>query len=390
VLLSVILGVKLCFARSVIRSKKTMRSPAFFRRPTQTMKPTGILREPVYLLHEMGHYHPENPRRLEVVYQMLDEAGPELNIQQIPARKATFEEIATNHSPRYVEAIASTAGHRQTYLDPDTSTCADSWDASTAAVGGLLNLVDAVVEGRVRNGFGLVRPPGHHAVWDRAMGFCIFNNVAIAARHAMSRHAMERIAIVDWDLHHGNGTQSSFYDDPRVLFISTHQYPHYPGSGSVQETGRGKGEGYTINVPLSPGAGDLEYVAIFHKLVAPVLRIFKPELVLVSAGFDAHERDPLGGMGITAQGYEQMVRILMRAAAEICSGRLVLTLEGGYDLHALRESIASVLLCLSTFEPDRFKGTEEPSMESLHPRATHILTEVLSTQREYWPDLPEK
>ena len=190
------------------------------------MKPAGIVRHPVYLLHDMGGYHPESPQRLEVIYSTIDEVGPNLNLEEMPVRRASVEEISANHSSRYVEGIAATAGKSHTFLDPDTSACADSWDAASMAVGGLLNLVDAVVAGTVRNGFGLVRPPGHHAEWDRAMGFCLFNNVALAARHAIQHHDMSRVAIVDWDLHHGNGTQHSFYDDPRVLFVSTHQYPY--------------------------------------------------------------------------------------------------------------------------------------------------------------------
>lgn len=352
------------------------------------MAATGIVRDPVYLLHEMGRYHPENPRRLEVIYGMIDKAGSSLKLKEIPVRAATEEELAMNHSGRYVQAIAATAGRPHTFLDPDTSTCGDSWDAATKAAGGLMNLVDAVVKGDVRNGFGLVRPPGHHAEWNRAMGFCLFNNVAIAARHALNRHGMKRVAIVDWDLHHGNGTQNAFYEDPRVLFISTHQSPHYPGTGAIRETGHGEGQGYTVNVPLNAGAGDPEYVAIFHLLVTPLLEAFKPELILVSAGFDAHELDPLGGMSLTDQGYEQMVKILMDCAANLCSGRLALTLEGGYDLQALELSVGLVLGALSSYEPDKKRPAAAPSLGSLHPRSARTLEEVLSVQRHYWPDLP--
>jgi len=351
------------------------------------MEPTGIVKDPVYLRHDMGRYHPESPKRLEAIYSMLEKSGSGLNLEEIPARKADTEEITGNHSQRYVEAIAATAGQPSTFLDPDTSTSADSWDAACMAVGGLLNLVDAVVEGKVRNGFGLVRPPGHHAEWDRAMGFCLFNNVALAARHAMKRHGMERIAIVDWDLHHGNGTQHSFYDDPRVLFISTHQYPHYPGTGSVGETGRGDGEGYTVNVPFGAGAGDKEYLAAFQSIVVPVLRGFKPELIFLSAGFDAHGNDPLGGMGITEDGYEKMLQVLMSLAEEQCSGRLILTLEGGYDLRALMDSVNRVLSCLSSYDAGAAAAPGPVSIESLHPRAARIIKEVLSAQEKYWPDL---
>jgi acetoin utilization deacetylase AcuC-like enzyme len=338
------------------------------------------------MLHDMGSYHPESPQRLEAIYGMIDRTASEFRLKEIPVRSASVDEISTNHSRDYVERVASTAGRDHTYLDPDTSTCSDSWDAAVKAVGGLFNLVDAVVHGDVRNGFAFVRPPGHHAEWDRAMGFCLFNNVALAARHAMQTHGMERIAIVDWDLHHGNGTQRSFYQDKRVLFISTHQYPHYPGSGGVGETGRGEGEGYTVNVPLAPGAGDTEYLAVFHAIVGPLLANFKPQLILVSAGFDAHRRDPLGGMELSETGYDNMIRILMHHATELCAGRVVLTLEGGYDLQALRDSARTVLRCLSTYDDDRSEMPPQPPMEALHPRAARVLQEVVATHRSYWPD----
>jgi len=332
----------------------------------------------------MGSYHPESPQRLEAIYGMIDRNAAEFRLKEIPVRSASIDEISNNHSRHYVERIAATAGHDHMYLDPDTSTSADSWDAAIRAVGGLLNLVDEVVSGDARNGFALVRPPGHHAEWDRAMGFCLFNNVAIAARHAIEKHGMKRVAIVDWDLHHGNGTQRSFYEDKRVLFISTHQYPHYPGSGSVRETGRGEGEGYTVNIPFAAGAGDTDYLAVFQKVVSPVLRSFRPELILVSAGFDAHQSDPLGGMELSDSGYDQLLRVLMHRAEELCSGRIVLTLEGGYNLQALRDSVRAVLRCLSNF--DESAEPTQPAMGSLHPRAARVIQEVIATQRDYWPE----
>ncbi len=353
------------------------------------MKPCGIVRDEIYLKHDMGMYHPESPDRLQVIYDMIDELGSTLNLTMIPVRQASAEEIAANHDIRYVEYIAATAGARNTYLDPDTTACAYSWDAACRAVGGLLSLVHEVAAGTVRNGFALVRPPGHHAERKRAMGFCFFNNIAVAARYALNKLGMQRVAIVDWDLHHGNGTQNAFYDSREVLFISTHQYPHYPGSGAIREVGIGVGEGYTVNVPLAAGAGDAEYVTVFHSLVAPVVEAFHPDLILVSAGFDAHESDPLGGMNVTENGYEQMVQILMSLAEELCGGRLVLTLEGGYNLAALRNSVKRILLQLSFYDPRNESLPPKPSLDSLHPGFRKRLSEIVATHSKYWSGISE-
>lgn len=351
------------------------------------MKPTGIVRDQVYMMHDMGEYHPECPERLEVIYQMIDELESNHNFVDIPIRNALVEEIVTNHDPRYVNQIAATAGRPTTFLDPDTSACPHSWEAASRAVGGLYNLVDAVIEGSVRNGFALVRPPGHHAERRRAMGFCFFNNIALAARHAVRHHGLNRVAIVDWDLHHGNGTQNSFYEESEVLFISIHQYPHYPGTGGVREVGHGAGEGYTVNVPLGSGAGDEEYLAVFHMLVAPILDAYKPQLILVSAGFDAHEKDPLGGMAVTERGYSQMLEILMHIAEEYSLERLVLTLEGGYDLVALRESVRTILQLLSSYDCDKEIVPFQPAFDHLNSTFKARLRDVIATQARYWPNL---
>ncbi|MFH0822072.1 MAG: histone deacetylase [Pseudomonadota bacterium] len=349
------------------------------------MKPTGIVKDAVFLKHDMGPYHPENPRRLEVIYEAIAALNADLLLTDIPTRVAQLDEIAAVHTSRHVERIAGTAGIPSTFFDADTSACADTWDAASRAVGGLLNLLDAVVKGDVRNGFAFVRPPGHHAERGRAMGFCFFNNIALAARYAIARLGLDRVAIVDWDLHHGNGTQHAFYDDPAVLFISTHQYPHYPGTGRLRETGEGPGEGYTVNIPLEAGADDKDYLAAFHMIVAPVVEAFRPDLILVSAGFDAHRRDPLGGMKLTADGYGQLTEVLMHLAAEFCSGRLVLTLEGGYDPNALQESVVRVLTGLASYDPERSDVPLRPGLEDLNPRTARVLREVLAVQRQYWP-----
>jgi acetoin utilization deacetylase AcuC-like enzyme len=262
----------------------------------------------------------------------------------IEPRYATHEEIGMIHSSSYIKLVASTAGQAFVALDPDTATTPESYDVAKLAIGGLCNAIDSVVSADVANAFALVRPPGHHAGVSNAAGFCLFNNVAIGAKHAISKHKMNRILIVDWDLHHGNGTQAQFYDDRRVLYFSTHQYPYYPGTGAIEEIGRGDGLGYNVNVPLRPGADNYQYVRIFRKVLYPVAMKFKPDLVLISAGFDPYYKDPLGGMKVTSDGFAALTRILMDVADRCCMGRLVVTLEGGYHLTGLAESIKAVLI----------------------------------------------
>jgi acetoin utilization deacetylase AcuC-like enzyme len=307
------------------------------------MAKIGIVRDERYLLHDMG-YHPESPDRLRVIYESLGEKEMKGLFVEVPPRAATREEIETVHDASYIDRVAETAGKPHVRLDPDTSTCPESYEAAIWAVGGLLEAIDAVVGGEMDGTFALVRPPGHHAEKASAMGFCLFNNIAIGARHAQRRHGFDRILIVDWDLHHGNGTQNAFYDEKEVLYFSTHQYPFYPGTGTTNEIGQGAGEGYTVNVPLNTGCGDSEYANIFSRVLKPITLTYQPQLILVSAGFDIHYRDPLGSMRVTANGFARLMNILKDIAQSTCSGRIVATLEGGYDLTALRESVRSVLL----------------------------------------------
>jgi acetoin utilization deacetylase AcuC-like enzyme len=304
---------------------------------------TGIVRDRRYYRHGTD-YHPESPKRLEAIYNMLD--GPDMvgKFVDIPPRYASHEELATVHSPSYINMVAGTAGLPYYSLDPDTETTADSYDTAKLAVGGVCNAIDYTVAGEVRNAFALIRPPGHHAHPDEAAGFCIFNNIALGAMHAIREHKMDRILIIDWDLHHGDGTQAIFYDDPRVLYFSTHQYPYYPGSGAVSETGRGKGAGYTINVPLSAGADDALFLKIYKKILEPVALAFKPDLVMLSAGFDIYFQDPLGGMKVTPQGFANLTRVIMDIAEQCCSERFVVVLEGGYHVTGLAKSVKKVLL----------------------------------------------
>ncbi|MEW6263736.1 MAG: histone deacetylase [Thermodesulfobacteriota bacterium] len=340
------------------------------------MAGTGIVRDDLFLEHDPGAWHPESPERLRVIYGLLEARSWPVTV--LPRRPAVKKEITLIHRPEYYELVARTDGKPHGFFDADTSTSARSFQAALAAAGGLIALTGKVMDGELANGFALVRPPGHHAEADRAMGFCLFNNVAIAAAWAIQNKGLSRVMIMDWDLHHGNGTQHSFYTDPRVLYISTHQYPHYPGTGALGETGRGPGLGYTINIPLSWGHGDEEYVAIFQKIVAPVARAFRPELILVSAGFDINHRDPLGDMKVTREGFAGMARVLKDVAQEVCGGRLVFTLEGGYHLEGQANGVAKVLDVLTDTDAagEALARREQPEPE--------IVGQVRHIQASYW------
>lgn len=306
------------------------------------MTKTGVVVDRAYLKHEPGEFHPERPERIGVLLDLAEQLD-EQKFELLPPTAATRFEIESCHSSDYVALVESTSKTNQYTLDGDTITCRDSFSVGLLAVGGLLRLLDAIAAADIANGFALVRPPGHHALRNRAMGFCLFNTIAIGARHLKRAHGAERILIMDWDVHHGNGTQEAFYDDPSVLFISTHQFPFYPGTGAMDEIGVNDGEGCTINVPLPAGCGDAEYLRVFEEIVAPAANKFEPEWILVSAGFDPHRRDPLGGMNVTEEGFGAMAEILLRLAERHADGKIAFLLEGGYDLAALQKSVAAVL-----------------------------------------------
>ena len=300
---------------------------------------TGLMLDERMLAHDPGRGHPERPDRLRV---LLDRWRDAAGFTRIAARPATEDELARVHDPRHVARVASTAGHARVVFDADTTASAQSYDAARLAAGGLVDLCDAVRAGQVENGFAFVRPPGHHAERARAMGFCLFNNVAVAAA-ALRAAGVGRVCIVDWDLHHGNGTQHSFDDDPSVLYVSTHQYGIYPGTGAIDEVGLGAAAGRTLNLPFPAGFGDAEFARAFDEVIIPIARQFAPDFVLVSAGFDCDGRDPLGGLNVTPAGFTMMGAACRRLAEETADGRLVAVLEGGYDLDAISEGVATVL-----------------------------------------------
>lgn len=294
----------------------------------------GFVYDPVVLEHDTGT-HPENGSRMTATMALLEECGLLSKLDRLPVRMATAEELALVHRPAYVDGIRRLAAEGGGWVDPDTLVTPRSYDVAAQVVGGTLNAVDAVMRGDVRSAYCLVRPPGHHATPQQAMGFCLFNHVAIAAAYARDKHGLERVAIVDWDVHHGNGTQDAFYGDGRVLYASTHEFPFYPGTGRAEETGSGEGAGATINMPMAHGAGDAELAAAFEHVVIPALRRFGPQLILVSSGFDAHFADDIAMQQVSVDGYGRTAAMVIAAAEELCGGRLVVAQEGGYHLTAL-------------------------------------------------------
>jgi acetoin utilization deacetylase AcuC-like enzyme len=288
----------------------------------------------------MGAGHPESPDRLRAIMQQLEQSGTLTKVTRIAPRRAEDEWITQVHTPSYVASLNQHVPlSGRVSLDPDTSMSPGSLNAAYLAAGGALAGVDAIMAGQVDHVFCAVRPPGHHAEAGRAMGFCLFNNVAIAARYVQRKYGLSRVLIVDWDVHHGNGTQHSFEDDPSVLFFSTHQYPHYPGTGREDERGQGAGEGFTINVPMEAGGDDEAYHAIFLKALVPAADVFKPEFVIISAGFDAHKDDPLASMGLSEAGYADLTGIVAGIAKRHAKSRILSSLEGGYNLAALAASV---------------------------------------------------
>jgi acetoin utilization deacetylase AcuC-like enzyme len=299
----------------------------------------AVVDDPSFDEHRPPFEHPERPERLMAARRAVARIAERATLLPVPARLASDDELARIHTPAYIEALGRLAGSAGV-LDEDTYLAPRSVDASRRAAGGAVELVDALLDGKASRGVALLRPPGHHARPGGAMGFCLLNNVAVAAAHARARGAT-RVLIVDFDVHHGNGTQESFYADPSVAFVSLHQFPFYPGTGDLSEVGTGDARGLTVNVPLSVGADDAVYLAAFSRIVAPIASEFAPSLVLLSAGFDAHERDPLAEMRLTDAGYGALLRTL--TAALPASTPIGMLLEGGYDLEALEASLASAL-----------------------------------------------
>jgi len=337
-----------------------------------------VVRDPVFREHASLRAHPECPERLEAIDRAL--APLEARVRRLAPREASPDELLRAHGREYLDALRRVEGRRG-QLDPDTYASPRSVEVARLAAGSLVEASLRVARGEAKRAFAALRPPGHHAERAAPMGFCLFNNVAIAAQALRAQAGVERIAIVDWDVHHGNGTQHLFEGDRDVLFVSSHQFPFYPGTGALDEQGSGAGLGATVNLPLAAGCGDAEYGQLFDELLVPMLLAFRPELILVSAGFDAHARDPLGGMCVSTAGFAGFAARLRAVADEVAGGRLVLALEGGYDLEALGESVAAVVEVLAA-----------PELPALHfpppsESGMRVAREFREAHAVHWPAL---
>jgi acetoin utilization deacetylase AcuC-like enzyme len=301
---------------------------------------TGFVYDPQFLEHDTGPGHPERADRLRAVVNHLEKTGLWNKLKHLGTHPAAEEWILRVHAFQHLKFVREACEQGIGILDQgDTRACARSFEVALSAVRGVLSGVDAVMNGLVQNVFCAVRPPGHHAERNTVMGFCLFNNAAIASRYAQQKYGIEKVAIVDWDVHHGNGTQEIFYDDSSVFYLSLHQYPFYPGTGSRSETGTGKGEGFTLNFPMRAGSGEEDYLAAFRQEIVPALDAYRPDLIIVSAGFDAHRNDPLANINLTEGSFTKMTEIVRSSAVKHAKGRIVSVLEGGYDLQALAKSV---------------------------------------------------
>jgi len=354
------------------------------KREMNATKRTGIVEDPRYAGHCMEEDHPECPERLAVIYAMLEEPEMKESFTLITPRPAEREELLLVHSQDHIRRLINTEGKENVYLDPDTRTSPLSHEAALLAAGGLCLAVEQVAKGLLDNAFALIRPPGHHAERDKPKGFCLYNNVAVAARRALLAPGVNRILIVDWDLHHGNGIQHCFEKDREVLYFSIHRSFFYPGSGGLREVGKKDGKGYTVNIPLPPGLGDGDYITLFEQILKPVAFEYKPDLILVGAGFDIHFQDPLGGMRVTPKGFAAMTRSILQIAEQCCKGRVVMALEGGYNLAGLRDSVREVLKEMAGMQ---FTDPVEMLATADHRRMSYVLWRVRRVLRRYWKSL---
>jgi len=345
-----------------------------------------VIDDQAYLQHAPDNW-PEGPYRLEAIWSALAETGVKEALAFEPPTPATEDDLALIHVPRHIERVKRVAAGGGGYLTLDTMVSRASFDIALLAVGGALKAVDAVLAGRFARAAALVRPPGHHATPEEGMGFCLFNNVAIAAAHLRLRRGLDRVLIVDWDLHHGNGTEAAFYGTSGVLFLSCHESPAYPGTGWLSDVGEGEGEGFTVNLPFPPGTGDQTYEEAFASVLSPIARSYRPEMILVSCGLDAHFLDPIGRLRLTAAGYGRLAQTVCDLADELCGGRVVFVLEGGYDPIGLGYGLASVLNVASRRGGplDEPGGPPPRGVLPDPPAARDRLASIIASQHPYWP-----
>lgn len=346
------------------------------------MKKTALYYHPIFLEHDNGFGHPERPERLTAILEQL-QAGGLIDLLDRREPGATSEEVlALVHPQVHIDRVREMAARGGGHLDMDTAVSPRSYEAALHSAGAAVEAVDAVFAGEADNAFCLCRPPGHHATAGRGMGFCLFNNIAVAAKYALANRGIERVLILDWDSHHGNGVQDIFYEDPAVLYVSFHQYPHYPGSGSSQETGSGRGKGYTVNFPFPAFTGEGPYLQAFEEVVLPVARAFEPQLVMIAAGYDAHHADLLCSMQLTVDSYARMTGMLGGLADEFAGGRLVATLEGGYNLSAIAASAYNTIAVMSSSEL-RLQETSLPE-ECSATRAQEVIEATRTALSPFW------
>jgi acetoin utilization deacetylase AcuC-like enzyme len=346
-------------------------------------RPTGVVIDPRFLDHDTGRGHPESQERLAMLIDLVTRLKTDLGLTVITPVPASTREILLVHSLRYLEQVAATRFREQTFLTPDTIASPKTFQTALLACGAVITAIKGLVAGTIENGAVFVRPPGHHAEHGRAMGYCIFNNVAVGAMYARKVIGLPRVLIVDFDVHHGNGTYHIFERDPTVLFFSTHQYPLFPGTGLFTETGSGSGEGYSVNIPLSKGYGEAEFTAIFMKILKPVAREFKPDLILVSAGFDIHRSDPLGKMTVTSRGFGPITASIMDIAREN-RARLLFVLEGGYHIRALAESVEMMLRVLSGETESIYQEVAEAADKK---KTNQVIHHCCHVHRSFWKEM---
>lgn len=345
--------------------------------PPDTPQPLFILTDERMIAHDPGPGHPERPDRLRAVIDAV--RSERLQAPILTPKSVDLALIEAVHDPDYVQSVLRLEGQRAA-LDADTAVSPGSIPAALLAAGACADAVDLVQSGKTLRAFALVRPPGHHAEFDRAMGFCLFNNIAIAAQHAIEHHGIKRVLIVDWDVHHGNGTQHHFETRADVLYASMHEWPMYPGTGRAEEVGLDAGRGYTVNIPYAAGADDAAFLAAMHEVIIPIARAFRPELVLVSAGYDADARDPLASMRLTPDGFTAMTMALRDLADECCAGRTVFVLEGGYNLDALTEGVSRTLDALAG-------SNSSPVIDWPAASQAHARQRTASLLQPFWPSV---